>query len=152
VPEAELSTSIENEIAAHLRHVQLLGMPDLSPEGEANVGPNHSWRSDGQKAFPPDPKASVSPTFGIGEPQVRMAQVRGEAFEMVRSTKRDDGDLSVQVRYLPVELSQLREMLLAIESTEVPKQNQNSRPPQQPARVENLSVKGPELEGKVDLH
>lgn len=55
VPEAELSTSIENEIAAHLRHVQLLGMPDLSPKGEANVGPNHPWRSDGQKAFPPEP-------------------------------------------------------------------------------------------------
>lgn len=81
-----------------------------------------------------------------------MAQVRGEAFEMVRATKRDDGDLSVQVRYLPVELPQLREMLLAIESTQIPEQNQNGRPSQQPARVENLSVKGPELEVKVDLH
>ena len=68
MPEAELSSPIENEIAAHLRHVQLLGVPDLSPKGEADVGPNHPWRSDGQKAFPPEPKASVTPTFGIGKP------------------------------------------------------------------------------------
>lgn len=150
--EAELSTSIENEIAAHLRHVQLLGMPDLAPKGEANVGPNHPWRSDGRKAFTPELQASVAPTFRIGEPQVGMAQVRGEAFEMVRATKRDDGDLSIQVRYLLVELPQLREMLLAIESTQVAEQNQNGRPPQQPACVENLAVKSQELEVKVDLH
>ena len=81
-----------------------------------------------------------------------MAQVRGEALEMVWATKRDDGDLSVQVRYLPIELPQPREMLLAIESTQVAEQNQNGRPPEQPARVEDLSVKSQELEVKVDLH
>ena len=43
-------------------------------------------------------------------------------------------------------------MLLAVESTEVAEQNQNGRPAQEPARVEHLSVKGPEVDVKVDLH
>ncbi len=50
------------------------------------------------------------------------------------------------------ELPQLREMLLAVESTEVAEQNQNGRPPQQLARAEDLSVKGQDLEVKVDVH
>ena len=43
-------------------------------------------------------------------------------------------------------------MLLAVESTEVAEQNQNGRPPQQLARAEDLSVKGQDLEVKVDVH
>jgi hypothetical protein len=51
----------------------------------------------------------------------------GEAPEMIRSSKGNDGDLSVVLRNLPVELPQLRKMLLAIESTQVPEQNQDGR-------------------------
>jgi len=76
----------------------------------------------------------------------------GEALEMVRTSKRDDGDLCFQVLYLPVVFPLLREVLLAVESTQVAEQNQDGRPAQQPARVEDLSVKGQELEVKVDLH
>ncbi len=43
-------------------------------------------------------------------------------------------------------------MLLAVESTEVAEQTQNGGPPQQSARAEDLSVKGQDLEGKVDVH
>ncbi len=76
----------------------------------------------------------------------------GEALEMVRTNKRDDGDLCFQVLDLPVVFPQLREVLLAVESTQVAQQNQDGRPAQQPARVEDLSVKGQKLEVKVDLH
>lgn len=76
----------------------------------------------------------------------------GEALEMVRTSKRDDGDLCFQVLDLPVVFPQLREMLLAVESTEVAEQKQDGRPAQQPARFEGLSVKGQKFEVKIDLH
>jgi len=38
----------------------------------------------------------------------------GEALEMVRTSKRDDGDLCFQVLYLPVVFPLLREVLLAV--------------------------------------
>ena len=152
VPERQLSMAIEHEIAAHLRQVQLLGMPDLSAHGETYVAPDRPRWSNGPRPSPSEPEASVAPAIRVGKPQVGMSQMFGEALEMARTSKRDDSDPSVELRYLPVELPQLREMLLAIESTEVAKQDQNGRPPQQPARVEELSVKGLEVEVKVDLH
>jgi hypothetical protein len=152
VPEGQLPISIEHEVAAHLRHVQLLGMPDLSTQSETYVAPDRPRWSDSQKPFSSEPEASIAPALGIGEPQVLMAQALCEALEMVRTGKRDDGDLSIQLRYLPVELPQLREMLLAVESTQVPEQNQDGRPGEQPAGVEDLSVKGQEVDIKVDLH
>jgi hypothetical protein len=43
-------------------------------------------------------------------------------------------------------------MLLAKESTEVPKQHKNGRPPQQPVRGEDVAVDRDELEVKIDPH
>ena len=108
MPEGQLSISIEHEVAAHLRHVQLLGMPDLSAQGETYVTPNRPWWRDRQNASPPEPEAPVGAAFRIGEPQVRIARALREALEMVRTSKRDDGDLSIQLHYLPIELPQLR--------------------------------------------
>ena len=123
--EREVPVAIEHEITALLGHVQLLGMPDLSAQGETYVAPNRPWRGDGPKPHPSEPEASVALTLGIGKPQVGVSQMLGEALEMVRTSKRDDGHLSLQLRDLSVELPQLREMLLAVESTEVAQQNQN---------------------------
>ena len=121
--ERQVSVSIEDEVAAHLRHVQLLGMPDLSAQGETYVVPNHPRWGDGPKPSPSEPKASVTPALGVGEPPVWMSQMLGEALEMVRTSKGDDGNLSVELRDLPVELSQLREMLLTIKSTQIAEQH-----------------------------
>ena len=41
----------------------------------------------------------------------------GEALDMVGTSKGDDSNLSVEFRNLRIELPQLREMLLAVEST-----------------------------------
>lgn len=43
-----------------------------------------------------------------------MSQVFGETLDMVRTGEGDDHDLAIVLRYLCVELPQLREMLLAI--------------------------------------
>lgn len=43
-------------------------------------------------------------------------------------------------------------MLLAIESTEVPEENQNGRAPKQSLRVEDFAVRCSELEVQVDPH
>ncbi len=91
--------------------------------------------------FSSEPDASITPALGIGKPEVGMPQIVGEALEMVRTSKRDDGDLSVQLRYLLAELPELREELLAVELTEVAEQNQNGGPPHRSARAEDLSVK-----------
>ncbi len=100
MPECQLSISIEHEVAAHLRHIQLLGMPDLSAQGESYVAPDRPRWCDSQKPFSSEPEASIAPALGIGKPQVGMPQMVGEALEMVRTSKRDDGDVSVQLRYL----------------------------------------------------
>ena len=58
----------------------------------------------------------------------------------IRTGERDDGDLATVLGDLLVELPQLREMLLAVKSTEVAQQNQDGRPAEQPARVERLPI------------
>jgi len=141
VPESQLSISIEHEVAAYLRHVHLLGMPDLSVHGETYVAPDRPRWCDRQKPFSSEPDASITPALGIGKPEVGMPRIVGEALEMVRTSKRGDGDLSVQLRYLLAELPELREELLAVELTEVAEQNQNGGPPHRSARAEDLSVK-----------
>ena len=76
----------------------------------------------------------------------------GEALEMVGTSKGDDGDLALQVHDLPVELPQLREVLLAVESTEIAQQNQDCWTAQQSARVKGLAINCQEVEVKMDPH
>ena len=150
--EGEVSVSIEDEVAAHLGHVQLLGMPDLSAQRETYVAPNRPRWRDGPKPSPAQPKASVALALGIGKPHIGVSQVLGEALEMVRTSKGDDGHLSLRLRDLSVELPQLREMLLAVESTEVAQQNQDGWTAQQSARVKGLAINRQEVEVKMDPH
>ena len=140
VIEHEFPVTIEDEVPAHLRHVQLLGMPDLSAQGKTYVAPNRPWRRDGPKPSPSEPKASVALALGIGKPHVGVSQVVGEALEMVRTSKRDDGHLSLQLGDLPVVLPQLRDVLLAVESTEVAQQNQDGWTAQQSSQVKGLAI------------
>ncbi len=56
------------------------------------------------------------------------------------------------LRDLRIELPQLREMLEAIESTEVAEQNQNRRPPQQSACGVDVAVDRHEVEVEIDPH
>ena len=150
--EGEVSVSIEDEVAAHLGHVQLLGMPDLSAQRETYVAPNRPRWRDGPKPSPAQPKASVALALGIGKPHIGVSQVLGEALEMVGTSKGDDGDLAFEVHDLPVELPQLREVLLAVESTEIAQQNQNGWTAQQSARVKELAINRQEVEVKIDQH
>ena len=138
--ERQVSGSIEDEITAHLGHVQLLGMPDLSAQREAHVAPNCSKWRDGAKPSAAEPKTSVALALGIGEPQVGVSRAIGEASEVVRTCKGNDDDLSPQLRDLSVVLPQLRDVLLAIESTEVAQQNEDGRTAQQSARVKDLAI------------
>ena len=78
-----------------------------------------------------------------------MAQVLGETFEVFGSSKRDHRDSSVRRRDLLVELPQLREMLLAVESTEVAQQNQHGWAPKKSVGVEDRAINGEQI--KVEI-
>lgn len=125
VLERQRATAIKHEIAPHLRNIHLLGMPDLARQCEADVIPHDTGRSYGRETSPSEAELFVTPPFGISKPDIRMTQVLGKTFEVVGTSKRDHRDSSLQSRDLLVELAQLREMLLAVKSTEITQQDQN---------------------------
>ena len=80
-----LPERIKDEIASHLGQVELLGMPDLAAEGEPDVLPDHPRRRDRQDTAPVRSQGVVAAPFRIRQPQVAMAQVPGEAGDMIRA-------------------------------------------------------------------
>ena len=81
-----------------------------------------------------------------------MSKAIGEGFEVLWAGKRDHCDFPLPPLDLLVKFPQLREMLLAIESTEVAEEHQNGRTAEKPARGEGFAVDGQEIEVEVDLH
>jgi hypothetical protein len=71
---------------------------------------------------------------------------------VVRVGKRDHRHPPLRCGNLLVVLPQLREMLLAIESTEVAEEDQNGWAPKQSLRVEDFAVNRHEVEVKIDRH
>ena len=139
--QGQVAARIEHEVAPHLRHIQLLGMPAPSSQRKKDVAPDHPRGHDGEKTFPSQAEPLVRPSLGVGKPKVwRMPQMLGKSPYEIRTGERDDGDLATVLGDLLVELPQLREMLLAVKSTEVAQQNQDGRPAEQPARVERLPI------------
>ena len=81
-----------------------------------------------------------------------MPEALREAFEVVRLGKRNHNDLTMVHRDLPVELSRLRKMLLAEESTNVAQQDKDCRAPQQAPGVKDVSINRPQVEVQIDRH
>jgi hypothetical protein len=81
-----------------------------------------------------------------------MGHAFSESLEVAWTRERDHSDPSVQFRDLPVEVPQLREMLLAVESTEVAEENQNGWAPKQSAGGEDFGVNRHEVEVQIDQH
>jgi len=81
-----------------------------------------------------------------------MSKAIGEGFEVLWAGKRDHCDFPLPPVDLLVKFPQLREMLLAIESTEVAEEHQNGRTAEKPARGEGFAVDGQEIEVEVDPH
>lgn len=150
--EREVSVAIEYEIAAHLRDVQLFRTPELTSENQAHVTPDHARRRDRIETLALKTQAGIAGSTRIGKPDIWMPKMSSEALELVRTRERDHHHSSMQPGYLLVELPQLREMLLAEESTEVAQQDQDRRTPQQLTRREDGAVDRQEVEVEVDAH
>jgi hypothetical protein len=69
----EIPPTIEYEVSAHLRHVELLGMPDLSAQGKPDVTPDCARRRDREQPSPPKAQTLVAQAPGVGEPQILSA-------------------------------------------------------------------------------
>src|SRR5579859_3368958 len=76
----------------------------------------------------------------------------GETLQVIGGGERDHRDPAVPALDLLVELPQLREMLLAEESTEVAKQDQNGRPAKQFVSVEDPAIDRHQVEVEIDPH
>jgi hypothetical protein len=81
-----------------------------------------------------------------------MPAVFGEALELIRCCKRDHGYPPLQLCDLLVVLPQLREVLLAEESTQVAEQNQNRRPAEQTPPGEEAAIDRQQVEVELDPH
>jgi hypothetical protein len=66
--EGEISVAIEHEVTAHLRQVELLGMPDLPAQSKADVTPDRARRRNREQTSPSKTQARVALALGIGEP------------------------------------------------------------------------------------
>ena len=152
VAEREVSLGIEYEVASHLRDVELLGMPGLALENKADVAPDDARWCDRGYTPPPETEALVRPAVGIGQPEKGMPKVLGEAFQMAGTGKRHHGNAPLERCDLLVELPQLREMLLTVESTEVAQYYQEGRAAEQLLSMENSAIKRQEIEVKIDPH
>src|SRR5579859_1289417 len=152
VAQGEVSIPIEDEVATHLRQVQLLRTPGPSPEDETYVAPDRPWRRNCHWAAATNTQTLVAEALGIGKPQERMPGALGETLQVIGGGKRDHRDPAVPALDLPVELPQLREMLLAEESTEVAEQDQDGRPAKQFARAEGLALDRHQVEVEIDPH
>jgi hypothetical protein len=75
-----------------------------------------------------------------------------EPGDVIGSSERDDYDAATQAGYLGVVLPQPREMLLAIQSTQIAEQDQDRRASQEAPSGERAAVRGPQLEIEVDSH
>ncbi len=80
--ESEVSLAIEYKVTAHLRPVQLLGMPDPTPQYPPDVAPNDARWCDCRQPVASGPESLVTDALRIGEPEKRMAKAIGEGFEM----------------------------------------------------------------------
>jgi hypothetical protein len=69
----EIPATIEYEVSAHLRHVELLGMPDLSAQGKPDVTPDRAGRRDREQTSPSTAQTLVAQALGIGEPPILSA-------------------------------------------------------------------------------
>jgi len=152
VSEGEVSLAIEYKVTAHLGKVELLWSPDPSPDDQPDVAPDGARGCDCSQTPTLGSEALIAGAFWIGEPEKRMAQAIGEGFEMYGAGERDHRDPPLARRNLLIELPQLREMLLAVESTEVAQQHQNGWAPKQPARWEVFAVERHEVEVEIDPH
>src|SRR5713226_780275 len=68
VPEREVSVPIEDEVTAHLRQVELLRMPDPSPQDQTDVTPHRARRRDCSNTPASRTQTVVAEALGIGEP------------------------------------------------------------------------------------
>ncbi len=75
----EIPITIEYEVPAHLRHVELLGMPDFPPQRKTDVTPDRARRRNREKSPSSDTETVVALAFGIGEPEIGVPQVLSEA-------------------------------------------------------------------------
>ncbi len=124
----EVAGPVKDEIPSYLGQVELLGMPDLATEGDLDVLPDNPWRRDRPETAPVSPNGVVAEPFRIRQPQVGMPQVASEAGDVIGARERDDRDPASQGFDLVDVVPQLREMLLAIESTQITEQDQDGRP------------------------
>ena len=150
--EGEVPVAVEDEITAHLGYVHLLRTPDLAAEDESNVAPDHARRSHGGETFAPRTQPRVADTLRIREPDIGMAEVCRETFQLGGTGERDHRNTAIRPGDLLVVPPQLREMFLAEESTQVAEQDQNRGTPQQPAGREDFAVDGQEVESEIDPH
>src|SRR5258708_6740352 len=75
----EIPITIEYEGPAHLRPVELLGMPDSPPQRKTDVTPDRARRRNREKSLSSDTETVVALAFGIGEPEIGVPQVLSEA-------------------------------------------------------------------------
>src|SRR6266851_6582240 len=150
--ERYVPVAVEYEVTAHLRDIELLRMPELPSQHEPDIaGHDTRWR-DREETPPLKTQMAVTQAPGIGKPEVRMPQGIREALEVVRAGKRDDCNPPVGFRDLLFEFSQLREVLLAEESTKVSEEDQNRWAPKQSAGVKDLAIESSKVEAKIYSH
>jgi hypothetical protein len=152
VAQRQVPIAIEDEVATHLRQVELLRTPGLSSQDETDVAPHRPRRRNCYWATAPKAKMPVTDALGIGKPQERMPGAFGEALQLIGVGKRDHCHSAPPTRDLLIELPQLREMLLAEESTEVAEQNQDGGPAKQFASAEDLAIDCHQIEVDIDPH
>lgn len=152
MPEGESSLPIEHEIAAHLGEVELLRMPHPPAQDEPDVAPDHARRRDGHETPSRETESPIAEPVRVGEPEKWMPKVLGKALEVVGLGKRDHRDLAMPRRNLLVKLPQLREVLLAVESTEVAEHDQNRGAAEQLPPMEDPALKRHEIEVEIDPH
>jgi hypothetical protein len=152
VSERQVSIPIEDEGTTHPRQVELLRTPHPSPQDEADVAPDRTWWRDCHGAAAPKTPAPVAEALGIGQPEKGVTQAFSEALQLIGGGKRDHRHPPFQLCNLRVELPQLREMLLAEESTQVAKKNQDGRLAKQFVSVEEPTIERHEVKVEIDPH
>jgi len=146
----QVALGVEDEVGAKLPEIRLLGEPWASADRRHEVVPEIGVAEGAERAAAADPKSPVADPGRVGEPEVRVCQRPREAFHVLGSGKRDDGDLTPGCLNLVRVSTKLRQVVLAEEAAEMAKKDQDGWRPEQLPGGEALSGHVAQFEVELD--
>ena len=149
VLEGQLAARPEDEVTAQLPEVPLPWDPRPASKGRADGLQDVGGEEKAQRAKAAHPKCEIALPSFVRQPEEGVSERDREPGHLFRRGEGDHGDLAASRCDLRAVFSQLREMLLAEQSTEVAKDDQDGWFPQQGGGGKRLTINVLHREFKV---